>query len=116
MAKGIVITEHGEWYEYEYSTVQDVQDVTKGYFEGLALYDVQGDSLGFMYINEMGHGLINTPASALSFMFGGASTINGNVLVVGPACPCHGATEDVLPIFQELAEYTCSERKDPANV
>lgn len=115
MAKGIAITEHGEWYEYEYSTVQDVQDVTKGYFEGLALHDVDGNSLGFMYINEMGHGLINTPASALSFMFGGASTIHGNVLVTGPADK-DGNETDVLPNLRELIEYVCIKRKDPANV
>ena len=115
MTKGIVITEHGEYYEYEYETVAQIQDATKGYFEGLALYDVTGLPVGYLYMNEFAHGLINTPASALSFMFGGASTIHGNVLLSGPTTP-DGEDSDVLPFLKELIEYTCSERKDPANV
>lgn len=115
MTKGIVITEHGEYYDYEYGTVAQIQDATKGYFEGLALYDVQGNAVGYMYMNEMGHGLINTPASAVSFMFGGASTIKGNVLLSGPTT-YEGGDSDVLPFLKELIAYTCSERKDPANV
>lgn len=115
MTKGIVITEHGEWYEYEHATVEQIQDATKGYFEGLALYDVTGDGVGYMYMNEMGHGLINTPASALSFMFGGSANIMGNVLVAG-AVLLSGEVDDINPTIKELIAFTCSHRKDLANV
>ena len=115
MAKGMVITEHGYCYEYEYETVAQIQDATKGYFEGLALYDIQGNPIGYMYMNEMAHGLINTPASALSFMFGGASTIHGNVLVSGPTT-ADGGDSDVLPTIKELIEYTSIKREDPVHV
>ena len=115
MTKGIVITEHGYYHEYEYETLAQIQDVAKGYVEGLALYDVQGNAVGYMYMNEMGHGLINTPASALSFMFGGASTIKGNVLVSGPTTE-DGGDSDVLPTIQEMIAYTSIKREDPVNV
>lgn len=115
MTKGIAITEHGYCNDVEYTDYKEIQDVTKGYFEGMALYDVTGQAVGFMYMNEMAHGLINTPASALSFMFGGASTIHGNVLVTGPADK-DGNETDVLPNLRELIEYVCIKRKDPANV
>lgn len=115
MTKGIVITEHGYCNDIEFSTFKEIQDVTKGYFEGMTLYDVTGQTVGYMYMNEFNHGLINTPASALSFMFGGASTIHGTVLVTG-APDSEGANTDVLPSIKELIEYTSIKREDLTHV
>lgn len=115
MTKGIVITEHGYYHEYDYKTVADIQDATKGYFEGMSLYSTNGEPLGYMYINEMGHGLINTAASALSFMFGGGSTIVGNVLVCGTANE-DGEHYDIKEAMKEMIEHTCIKREDPVNV
>jgi hypothetical protein len=106
MAKGIRISQDGFYSDFEYSTVKELQDGVNGYFECVSLISINGDYLGNMWVNEMGHGLINTPASAISFIFGGASTILGNVVVMG-ATDKDGNDTDITADLKQLIEWMC---------
>lgn len=106
MAKGIRISQDGFYSDFEYSTVKELQDGVNGYFECVSLVAINGEYLGNMWVNEMGHGLVNTPASAISFIFGGASTILGNVVVMG-ATDEDGNDTDINESVRQIIEWSC---------
>lgn len=106
MAKGIRITWDGFYSDFEYSTIHELQDGVGGYFEAINLISIDGERMGTMWVNEMGHGLINTPASAISFIFGGASTILGNVVVMG-ATDEDGNDTDINEGVRQIIEWSC---------
>jgi len=106
MAKGIRISQDGFYSDFEYSTVKELQDGVNGYFEPINLIAIDGVCEGVMWVNEMGHGLVNTPASAISFIFGGPSTIAGHVVIVGPTDD-DGDETDIGKDITKLIEWCC---------
>jgi hypothetical protein len=106
MTKGIRITHDGFYSEFNFQSNQELQDGVNGYFEQINLIAIDGVSEGVMWVNEMGHGLVNTPASAISFIFGGASTITGNVVLSG-ATDDSGNDTDISAGIRQLVEWSC---------
>jgi hypothetical protein len=86
MAKGAVLYADGTYEEKVFKQLSDMQAAVDGLIEPIRMHDFYGAGVCQGYVNEEGllkQLPLNSVASALSFMFGNAPTIVGNMIVLG---------------------------------
>ena len=86
MPKGAVIYTDGTYEEKVFKQLSDMQAAVDGLIEPIAMRDFYGAGVCQAYVNEEGwlrQHQLNSVASALSFMFGGAPQLCGNMIVLG---------------------------------
>jgi len=112
MAKGAVLYPDGTYEEKEFKQLSDMQDAVDGLIEPISMYDFFGEGVCQGYVNE--EGLLkqlapNSIASALSFMFGNAPKIVGNMIVLG-LTDKHGNDTDIPKDILEFIKRVCGDR------
>ena len=112
MAKGAVLYTDGTYEEKEFKQLSDMQAAVDGLIEPIGMYDFFGQGVCQGYVNE--EGLLkelsfNGVASALSFMFGNAPKIVGNMIVVGMT-DAEGNDTDIPQDILGFIKRVCGDR------
>lgn len=113
MPKGVVLFTDGTFEEREFKQLSDMQAAVEGLIEPIGMHDFYGTAVCQGYINEEGllQGLmINTVASALSFMFGNSPTLVGNMIVLGVTDE-EGNDTDIPEDILAFVKRVCGDRK-----
>jgi|TARA_R110000822_G_scaffold3087_4_gene14034 hypothetical protein len=112
MAKGVILHTDGTYEEKVFKQLSDMQTAVDGLIEPIGMHDFYGAGVCQGYVNEEGllHQLSpNSVASALSFMFGNAPHIVGNMIVVG-LTDSHGNDTDIPQDILAFIERVCGNR------
>jgi hypothetical protein len=113
MPKGVVLFTDGTFEEREFKQLSDMQAAVEGLIEPISMHDFYGAGVCQGYINEEGWQKelgMNTVASALSFMFGNAPMLVGNMIVLGVSDE-EGNDTDIPEDILAFIKHVCGDRK-----